>query len=411
MTDDEFTLEQTIEMHWRRLLPLVPIVLAASTLIGWGVWTRIRSGDELASIADSSPEEKFQYALAALKRGDGETVQSIIRMLQSEPGYEQHAGFLQAAYLVGAGRTEAGLSALAAIPPSEDLRSLVQIWMTKALYRLHRLSEAEAVVRRLLDREPDNAEAHRWLASIYWDLGANGAAAPELRHVIRLDSKDSRPWHLLGIISFDAENYTEAIGQFRNALSRNPPPQKRLDIVRRLARCLVKTRRYREALKLDAEEGLSDATMLALAGEAHWALGRPKKTRELLNRAGVIEPENRFVLMLDAQLEMQSGDPGKAVPLLKKQLQRDPHDFEARYRLAMCYRKLKKTAHYKEAITRAESSQALRKQLSELSNLAVRQPRNAKVREQLEDVCRQLGKTKLAETYRRAAEACRRASP
>jgi len=395
-------------MRRRRVLALLFVAAVIAIAIGSKAFRRSHVNEDSKNVETLSSDERFQRAMAAVDRGNVAAIESTAQKLLSEPGYREHAKLLQVAILVTSGRSEAALSDLAAMTPPESLRTPAQILTTRALYQMHRFVEARLVIQEVLEREPDNADARRWLASIYWDLGANAAAAAELRKVIRLEPRDYRPWHLLGVIEFDAEHYAESIDNFRNALKRDPPLERRADVVRRLAQSLAKARRYPEILELAADEKLTDATLLALSGEAHWSLGRPKQARASLDRAISLEPENRFALLLTAQIEMQAGDAQKAISPLQKHLRSDPHDFEARYRLAMCYRSERQLKRYKEEMHRAEESRALRKRLSELSDQAVIQPGNAEVRAEIAAVCRQLGKTKLAELYQRAAEAYRR---
>jgi tetratricopeptide (TPR) repeat protein len=364
----------------------------------------------------SSAQNQYQQALAALKAGDLRTVAATARRLESIPEFEDHVRYLRAACYTKTGKYDQALAELAAAPPSGELRVPMLLLAAGAHYREGRLANAEQAARRALHEDPGSVDAHRWLASILYDLGANQAAVAELSAIMQSAPDDYSPHHLLATIEFDAERFQEATREYRAALDRRPPDSIRRELVRGLLQSLVANREY--AVALDAVEAerrqndlAEDATSLALEAECHWNLGQEDRARDLLERASAIDAHEPRLLLVRSRILIESGQPASAVLLLEELLKQDPHDFESRYRLALAFRKLNDPGRADEELERMRQSQALRRKLTDLSDQAVARPRDAQVRDDLAAVCEQLAKPDLAKLYRQAAEACRQAKP
>jgi tetratricopeptide (TPR) repeat protein len=365
----------------------------------------------------TSAEKQYQRALLALETGDLRAVATAVRRLESVPQFEERARYLRAACLTRRGNRDQALAELAEAPQTRELLVPMLLLVAEAQYREGRLAEAESAARRALEEEPDNVDAHRWLASVLYDLGANQAAVVELSAITRLAPHDFSPHHLLATIEFDSERFQEAASEYRAALERKPPAAMRLELVRGLATALVAHREYAAALQtLETEQNRmalsQDAICLALEAECRWNLGQHDQAQNLLEQAALIDDHELRLLQVRSRILVESGQPAGAVPLLEELLQKDPHDFESRYRLALAFRKLNDAARADEEMRRMRESQALRRKLSDLSDQAVSRPRDARVRDELAAVCEKLAKPELAKLYRQAAEACRQtASP
>ncbi|MBX9581026.1 MAG: tetratricopeptide repeat protein, partial [Gemmataceae bacterium] len=98
--------------------------------------------------------------------------------------------------------------------------------------------------------------------------------------------------------------------------------------------------------------------------------------------------------------------PEKAIPLLEQALRADSHDTPCRYQLAQALDRLGRPADAAEQRQRLERSQALLKELTELSREAADKPKDGAVRRKLAAVCRGLDRPALAEMWQRAADAC-----
>lgn len=382
-----------------RLYRIILIPMSAALGLALALWFR----DQIPA------EEHFRQGLSALERGDMEMLGAAIEALQHAPEFQPHVRVLRGGRMLREGNPSGALQLLFAHRPEGEIRAPALLLAVECFYRQGQLAEAEAVVRQLIQEQPRSANAHRWLAVIHYDLGATNAAIKELAFVMTLVPDDYRPRHLLGVIYSDFEKYAEAAKHYRKALECDPPSPQRQEIIRNLAQALVKVRQYDEALEV--LRGVpEDAVLLALESECHWGLARLDRARQSLERARKLDAVERLVLLLTARIELETGNPAAAIAALKRHLERDPHDFEGRYRLALAYRQLGRLKEYEIEIARMQQSQRLRRQLSELSDLAVDRPRDADIRDQIAAVCETLGKDKLAAVYRRAANSCRRAA-
>ncbi|HEY2253727.1 MAG TPA: tetratricopeptide repeat protein [Planctomycetaceae bacterium] len=363
--------------------------------------------------AGSSAEKKYRHALAALHAGDFRTVAATARRLESVPEFEDRARYLRAACLTKTGKGNQALAEIATAPQTGELLVPLLLLAAEAHYQEGRLAEAETAARRASQADPGNIDAHRWLASILYDLGANQAAAAELSTIMQLAPQDFSPHHMLATMESDAEQFQEAIPEYRAALERHPPGAIRPAIVRGLVSALVAYREYAGALEALADERRrhelpQDAVSLALEAECRWNLGEQDQARELLDQASLIDAHEPRLLLVRSRVLFESGQAAGAVPLLEELLEKDPHDFESRYRLALAFRRLNETGRADEEMQRVRQSQALRRRLTDLSDQAVLRPRDAQVRDELADVCERLAKPELARLYRQAANACRR---
>ncbi|MSR59481.1 MAG: tetratricopeptide repeat protein [Planctomycetaceae bacterium] len=356
----------------------------------------------------ADPPERFPAALAALKQGDFKLAHEALRRMHARPESDPQLRLLRGSIQLHSGQPQEALHTLSSGRFEGELRVPSLELICESLYRLGDLTAAEAVARQLSTEDPENVDAHRWLAAVYYDLGANNAAIAELGLVTALAPDDYRPRHMLGVIYGEFEKFADAARQLRKAFELNPPAEARDLVVRDLVQSLVRTHEFEAALEIaDAEDDGNDAALLALAAECHWGLGREHQARSLLSRALELAPGERTALLLQARLETESGDAQTAIAPLLQQLQLDPHDYECRYRLALVYRRLNRTADYEAQLVQLENSKKLRIELSDLSERAVDQPRNPEVRDQIAVLYDRLGKPEVAEQFRRAARACR----
>jgi tetratricopeptide (TPR) repeat protein len=299
---------------------------------------------------------------------------------------------------------------LAGIDPQGPVGLQAQLRMAECLYGMSRLADAEGLLKAILRDHPDQVVAHRWLAAIYYDLWAVDAALAELQQVAELAPTDFQPHRLMGVIYRDVDRFDEAAEHFAQALDRDPPKKLRREIARELARACIAKRDFAKALDALRHVDSDDVETLALRSECYLGLGDLQQAAAALEEARNVDADHRAVLMLTAQLSSQSGRPADAIPPLQVILRSDPHDHLARYRLALAYQQLGRTEDYDREIARRNESQQLVQRLHDLNVQATRQPRNAEVREQIAAVCETLGKTELAASWRRAADACRQAA-
>lgn len=108
---------------------------------------------------------------------------------------------------------------------------------------------------------------------------------------------------------------------------------------------------------------------------------------------------------------MDEGQTAEAIPPLVKIIEADPFHDQALMELAAIHRRLGNRSQADEFLSRRNAAHALMKKMVDLNNRAIQDPSNADVREQLGDVCADLGKADLAIAWRDAAKALRSLSP
>lgn len=379
----------------RRKLPLWFLGLAIACIMSFIIGRRVHQ---------SHLEQAFDDALRGLEQNNVSVVAAGVQRLQGRPGHEAQVHLLRGALLMREGDYQSALGEFAKFTPTGKLRNPTRLLTGKCFYRLGQIGRAETVLRSLVEEDPQNVDGHRWLAVIYFELGAHSPAAEELGRVTELDPADYAPHRLMGFMHMDFEEYQRAIDHFRRALRLSPPADVRQDILVNLAHCLIAVRDYRSAIAV-LEGAAPDAVTLARRGECHWSLGEQARAAQLLEQARGLEPQERAVLSLQAQIQMDTDQPEGAVSSLQELLRQHPYDTTARYRLAAAYQQLGDDARYLAELARWQELSALDRRLTALSDEATRDPYDATLREQLADVCAALGKYELADKWRLAAKA------
>jgi len=196
------------------------------------------------------------------------------------------------------------------------------------LQRLNRYDEAEALLIRLRDREPENAARHYQLALglTTWSSRPDRMALAErsLREVIRLNPASPDGYYRLGLVLQNTKRAPEAIPLFRKALDLSP---RMTDAVRALARAYGMTHdaaRSEEVFRLYRSLNAQDEEQkrLEMPSSLHRA------TRE----------EHRRL----AEFYVRTGRFETAVAELEGVLHSDPADTETRRLLVSLYGHLRR---------------------------------------------------------------------
>jgi len=81
------------------------------------------------------------------------------------------------------------------------------------------MNDARAVVyKHLVVAEPDNAEAYRFLAGYYMDLGAYEKAIKAQKEVVRIEPNDSSAHSMLGDAYWNCGHYEKAMLAYKRAM-------------------------------------------------------------------------------------------------------------------------------------------------------------------------------------------------
>lgn len=383
-----------------KLSRATPFVIYAAILaaIGGAIAWRVRGA--------TSPQEQFEKALTALARGDIESVRAIGKVLRDEYDMSDHDRFLRAAALLSSGEPQKALQLLERLRDNPQLGDLPLRLAGQSFHKLERYVEAANCFRQAAQQHPDDPVLQRWLATVYYDLGDLDLAESHLKKLCELQPDDWRPWHLRGQLEADFARNDQSAVCFREALDRNPPEEMREVLRVKLAEALLDHNQYAEA-----EAVLSDcqdtAKVEALRGSCRIGQGDLDAAAKRAARALTLNSAEPKTLLLNAKVAAQRAQWKTVVEFLEPLLNAEPHNAEARYQLAIAYKRLHRDEDFNREIAKKEASEKLFEQLRALTRKATVETYNAEVRDELADVCDKLAKPKLATMWRVAADACR----
>jgi tetratricopeptide (TPR) repeat protein len=277
------------------------------------------------------------------------------------------------------------------------------------LLELHRPAEAERFLLLVVSRRPDHVDAHRGLATIYYDQHAWVPAVQHLLQWAELDPRDGRAHRFMGLIYKDLDQLTPAIASYEEALRRELALPVVEEVKEELAECLVAQSQYERGLAL-LEEAADRPTevpkRMALRAECLWGLGRSSEATALLDSALANHPRVPELLRLRAKVYLHTNEPQAAIPLLERAVEIDRHDYAGRYLLAQSYQALGRSADAAEQRRLADQTKESLLQLTELIKKASEKPWDASVRKHLAETCQKLDKPDLAAMWIKAAATC-----
>jgi tetratricopeptide (TPR) repeat protein len=396
----------------RLLVLLGGLAVALALGGGLGAWWQRTSG----------PDYRLRSGRDALRRGDEAAAERAVLLLRAA-GAEDHAHLLQAEiafarakpYLDSDQLAEATPFLSRALDECNRIRDQGQLRLDAValsglcLLRLKEYAQAARALTFVVAERPDNADAHRGLAAIYYDQGALMRAVEQLQEVDRLEPEDGRPQRMIGHIYKDLDQDDRAIDAFREALARRLSPAFADDARANLAECLVERGRHREALQvLDGcgSEAAGTPPLLALRGQCQLALGQTAEARSLAEAALAQHADSVELLRLRARLHRDTEEFRAEAADLERALAIDRHDYTSRYQLAQVYERLGRSADAAEQRRLCRQTQEALEEMSKLHDQAVQNPWDAAVRRRLADVCRKLDRPDQAKMWLQAAAAC-----
>ena len=355
---------------------------------------------------------EFELGWAALSEGKLSEVSVRMGRLRQHPEFAEHLRVLRAGVLVRTGNPNGGLEILRRISAEDQLRERVLLLTCEALYQLKRWADAATVALKILELPSHGSQAHRWLAAIYYDLGSMDQAVGHLRELAALEPQDYSPFHLLGQVHNDFERFSKAIEDYRQALKRNPPVEIIPELCFGLATAQAKSNDFQAALATLESVRLGDnIEAQALLAECLWSVGQKAEAQKRLARVQAIDADNTEVLWLAARIALDEGQTTNAISVLSKIVATAPFHNIALMELAASHRRLGNIAEADRYLARRNVARELFEKMVNLNTRAIREPQNADVREELADVCENLGKPDLATVWRDAAKALRSVPP
>ncbi|MFM7039946.1 MAG: tetratricopeptide repeat protein [Planctomycetaceae bacterium] len=382
----------------RRMTTFIAISLAVAALL-----TIARSRLQPAAAG----RQLYQQGLVALEHRDYAEVRQMIGLLEAEQPPSDFADLLQAAFQLRSNSPQNALRTLLALNLDGPLRQDILLLSGEAFYRAGQLADARQALSLLVKESPDSVDAHRWLASTWYDLGANIPAIHHLTEVTRLAPDDYRPHWLMGVMYRDFENYPDAIEHLRAAWERNPPPEIRDLVGVYLSRSLQADHQYTTALEFLRQCQPTPAVQVETA-RAQFSLTQADVAEQLLSKTSVPDEEQAGIdyFLLYGEILEARGAADQAIEKYVTGATRFPFDEDLQYRLALALQARGETAKSEAAMAEWTRRNELKKRLVELNQKASEQPSNATVRRELAEICRQMNRPQLAAMWTAAAAAC-----
>lgn len=353
-----------------------------------------------------TPEEVIQHGLLAVQNHDWPAVQRCAIKLKNDSKHRGEQQLFQGIYRLKMGSPSAALKEFQHMEPVGAIREPALLYTGEALYRLDRILEAEFLFATLATEHPDNCDAHRWLAGIAHDLGDMNRALEEIKILIHLNPADFRPHCLQAQIYVDLENYRGAVEAYSQAEALQPPESVLAEILPEMARSQIQIREYAAAEKTLARAPRS-SIVSALEAECRLNLGDESGARLQLQDVLEYDPEQTYALRLLGRLELDSGHADAAIEPLQQVVELDRSDHESRHQLAQALRLTGRVSEANAADQMASRTIEINQQLTNLLRDSIGKPQDAEIRDQMAQLCDELGKPKMAAMWRKAALVCR----
>lgn len=383
--------------RWLARLAL-PVVLLGAAAGGWQWWRHT-----------TAPDYLLRRGQAALRSGDQERAKRTAARLEVA-GHRDHARLLRGEAALRRRDLTRAVGEFNRIRDRDDvLVEASAVYGQWFLLELQMPAEAEHFLRFVASRRPDHVDARRGLATIYYDQRAWAAAVLHLTAWGDLDPADGRPYRFIGLIYRELDQPKPAIPAYREALRRTLQPFVAEEVRQELAECLTLQSEYGEALEVLGGAGSTAdeaPRLVAVRAECLWGLRRVDEAHGLLDAALARNPGDAELLRLRARMHLAVQEAQAAAGLLERVLRDHPHDHTSRYQLALAYESLGRPAEAAEQRRLVEKTQAMLKRLTDLVHEAGDKPWDASLRRKAAQLCRELDKPDLAESWLRAAASC-----
>lgn len=350
-----------------------------------------------------TPRELFERGYAAFERRDNRELHDCLKRFEDSDPDADYSLMLRALVCSRGGDHVTALKLIAEIDENGPLRRLVLLYGGRSYHEAGRLRDAARIIRLLTTEFPDDVDGHRQAGAIYYDLGAYDFAISHLTRVTELAPTDFRPWWLLGTMYLDFDRYRDATDAFEKALALDPPEAAKLDIVDQLAQAMIHEHRYADAIEMLS--GMPPtAGLLAHQAECHAGLGDHETAARVVDQVLRLDGQNRAALMCQAKLNAAQGDAKSALAIFASLVDTDRFDQEARYQYALMLKATGEDALSAQNIREWERQSELAAELASKNRQTLNRPFDSELQREIAELCEQLGKTELAEMWRRAAD-------
>jgi tetratricopeptide (TPR) repeat protein len=255
----------------------------------------------------------------------------------------------------------------------------------ECLVRLGDYRSALLALATVVYRQPDNLDAHRYLAAIYMDVNAATPLARHLREWIRLDPNNPLPYRWLSRLTRDSEaGFPEAMEAYTKLLQLDQEDSQRASDAFELAEIqmnrLGEHQRALDTLANAPKDFQGQPSFIILRAECLLGLGKVDEAKRLVDGVLKEHPTLSGALLFRARIHLQDDQPQAAIALLEKLLLLHPHNGRARQTLMLAYRSIGDEKGVAEQKRYSDELKALRKRVKDLQPQVANQPWNAQAR-------------------------------
>lgn len=371
---------------------VLPALIVLTAVLAAVMWQRRPAAEEL-----------FGQGLKMLQANQPEATRELIRELRGGKDSAAWGDLLDGLRLNQLGQTEDALIALSLAGDHVQTRGEAYRTAATILLDMGRYSEAIPMLQQTLQWNPEAEEERRLLAAAYYDIGAMEPALDHLQKLQRLRTDDFRPVYMMATILNDYEQFEDAVPRYEQALHLLPDrPELRDEVLLGYCECLMRLRRFRDALQ-QASAGSDRPELLLAQAESYFRLREYGETAALVDRVMSAQPELLQAQLLKSQLMDLNGETEAAVQLLQQVVQQRPAELEAHLRLADLLAVSGRTEAAAAARQQANEWAAVHEEFTSLHQQLVKDTSNAKLRLKLAQLALRMQRHELSQLWARAA--------
>ena len=387
-------------------------VLFAMAFVAFVVILRVqwKAPPVVGPLFSTSPDELFQQGVQGIRDRNVGEIRSALGGLAPLADQSERVQLLRGALSLLSDDPQGALQHFAKLTPQGQNRDLLLTLTGETLYRVGQLDDAEHCLLLAIQETPDNVDAIRWLATVYYDLGDIEQTLRMLETVSRVAPLDYRPHHMQGAIYRDYGEHKKAIMALSKAVELAAGNEIQAELRPLLASSQMSLKQF-DAAMVTLQECPTTTVTLSLRADCLWQKGQSAEAGQALAQAESLGELPAAGRRLKARVLLERNELHQSRQLLESLITTTPSDEESEYMLALLFRQLKDESQYQIHLKRSESMKSLKNSLTELSQKAMQEPTNAEVRDQLAGICDQLELKPLAQVWRTAAASCRRRQP
>jgi tetratricopeptide (TPR) repeat protein len=270
-----------------------------------------------------------------------------------------------------------------------------QLGLGNALISQGKLRSAIDAFTTAAKLDNSNPDAHMGLAHAYDMAGSPYRAIEPLQRVLALRPQNAGAWYALGRMYGSSHQWDRAYEALKQAVKYDPNNS---ECWREAAQASLRCNRLK-----DAEQQATQAIKLKPSDPvSHFILGRVYSTmgddpmirgraQVCFQAASARDPNMPQAYFELGQLYNRSGNLPMAEANYRKAVALDPSDDQALYQLGLCLVKRGNTAEGNRTIKGAQELASVRREMSDLINRGVAEPRNRELRLRLARICRKYG--------------------